>query len=114
MKLPRALSHSKAKPPRNPPPTAEDFDAERRADALRAMAAMARINRAERRKRFREAVAEGLALVRAARRSGEPVRRAVIEGVTLEFGRPEPRAPAADDNEWDQDLGTPSAVTLRP
>ena len=56
------------------------------------------------------------AALKQAERAGQSVRSAEIysDHVTLEFGRPEPPAPAADDNEWDQDLGAPSAVTIRP
>jgi hypothetical protein len=52
----------------------------------------------------RERVAKGLAVVKAARKKGLPVKAATIEGVTLEFGEPE--AAPATFNEWDQDLGT--------
>jgi hypothetical protein len=38
------------------------------------------------RRRQRERIAKGLAIVKAAKRAGLPVRSATIEGVALEFG----------------------------
>jgi hypothetical protein len=64
---------------------------------LRAFTAIAR-------REQRERVAKGLAVVKAARKKGLPVKAATIEGVALEFG--EPDTTPATFNEWDQDLGT--------
>jgi hypothetical protein len=71
-------------------------------DAL--LRALGRQSRRERRER----VAEALAVVKAAKRAGLPVKGATVEGVALTFGAPD--APAAggnaEFNEWDRDLGT--------
>jgi hypothetical protein len=63
-------------------------------ELLRAYAAIAR-------REQRERVARGLAVVRAARKKGLPVKVATIEGVALQFGGPE----AAPANEWDREFG---------
>jgi hypothetical protein len=56
----------------------------------------------------RERVAKAVAVVKAARKKGLPVKVASIEGVTLQFGEPD-AAPVT--NEWDEDLGTHQAQT---
>jgi hypothetical protein len=99
---------------RDPP---DDFNRSRRNDLV---VALARIGRAERRARVREA----LALLKAARRAGLPVASATIADVTLNFDSAEkgPKAPVApapgsalngDINEWDQDFGAASPSPLR-
>jgi hypothetical protein len=51
---------------------------------------------AEAKKRARK----GLALVKQAQRKGIEIRRAVIEGVTLELGKPEAETPLTSLEEW--------------
>jgi glyoxylase-like metal-dependent hydrolase (beta-lactamase superfamily II) len=66
--------------------------------------AMAALQRRERRERL----AREIAVVKAVEKAGLPVRRAVIDGVDLEFGQPEPKA-APDEatiNPWDKRYAT--------
>ena len=63
---------------------------ERDAEYFRAMAALQRRER-------RERLAREIAVVKTIEKAGLPVRRAVIEGVAVEFGRPAPEPAAPDD-----------------
>jgi hypothetical protein len=64
---------------------------------MRAFAAIAR-------RKQREQISKGLAVIKAAQKAGLPVKAATIEGVELQFGEPE--SAAVTFNEWDKDLGT--------
>ena len=66
----------------------------------------------QRRERRREE-ARQIAVIKRAEKAGLSIKRAVIDGVVVEFGQPEAKAAAAgpavadsDFNEWDRDLGT--------
>jgi hypothetical protein len=90
-------------------------------DLKRAFAAIARIDRASRREQANERMMRALRLKKKAERAGYAVASLTVDDVTLTFGK-SPKAPAAptpapaaagDINEWVEDLGAPSAVTLR-
>jgi hypothetical protein len=81
---------------------------------------LARIKRAERKQRIKD----DLATIKAANKAGLPVRRAIVEGTTLEFGEAEARPPrpprppeppnaGGEGNEWDREYGTASAAQIR-
>ena len=59
--------------------------------------AVDRLNRAERRARFREELADGLRVVTAAKAAGLSIRAATIAGVSLEIGAPSERQISAED-----------------
>jgi hypothetical protein len=65
-------------------------DVRARHDAMiRAAAESERGKRRQRAAEARKRVREGLAIVKAAERAGRQVKRATIEGFTIEFGAPE-------------------------
>jgi hypothetical protein len=88
-------------------------------DLRRALAAMARIDRASRREQANERMTRALRLKRKAERAGYAVASLTVDDVTLTFDK-SPKAPAAaapaadgDINEWDRDRGPPAPFALR-
>ena len=59
--------------------------------------ALDRINRAKRRAQFRQEIADGLRVVEAAKAAGFRIKGAIIAGVPLELGSPEPAKSAAEE-----------------
>jgi Flp pilus assembly protein TadB len=59
--------------------------------------AVDRLNRAERRARFRQELADGLRVIAAAKAAGLPIKAATIAGVNLEIGAPFEREISAED-----------------
>lgn len=68
----------------------------------RALMAFAASSAALQRRERRERQAREIAVVKAVQKAGLPVRRAVIDGVDLEFGEPEAAGKAAPVTELDQ------------
>ena len=88
---------------------------ERRESAIAEVAETA----ADKRHLQRREEARQIRLIKAVQKAGLPVRRAVIEGVAVEFGRPAPE-PAAPEGatdvgltEWDIELGSSAPPQVR-
>lgn len=75
--------------------------AERHAALIAAATEMEALKRRERRQDQRREVAREIAVLKTMQQKGLPIRCAVVDGVAVEFGRPEPE-PAANVTELDQ------------
>jgi hypothetical protein len=80
-------------------------------DTDASLRALTRIDRQKRRERR----AHDIAVIKAVRRAGLPVKTAVVDGVQIEFGaEPAQTAETASpEAEWDREFGSSSPTPLR-